>query len=155
MALSAQSVRILAPLPGKSVVGIEIPSEQRETVYLREFLQHPDFHGPKHAIPVVMGKDIGGQTVSLGSRRACRTCSAPVRPGSGKSVFMNGLICSLFYRFTPDELRMILVDPKFIEFRAYQDIPHLLLPVVDDPKQAATALKWAVREMERRYRILA
>jgi S-DNA-T family DNA segregation ATPase FtsK/SpoIIIE len=75
--------------------------------------------------------------------------------GSGKSVFMNGLICSLFYRFTPDELRMILIDPKFIEFRAYQDIPHLLLPVVDDPKHASTALKWAVREMERRYRILA
>jgi S-DNA-T family DNA segregation ATPase FtsK/SpoIIIE len=75
--------------------------------------------------------------------------------GSGKSVFMNGLICSLLYRFTPDELRLILVDPKFIEFRAYQDIPHLLLPVVDDPRNASTALKWAVREMERRYRILA
>jgi S-DNA-T family DNA segregation ATPase FtsK/SpoIIIE len=75
--------------------------------------------------------------------------------GAGKSVFMNALICSLFYRFTPDQLRMILVDPKFIEFRAYQDIPHLLLPVVDDAHQASIALKWAVREMERRYRILA
>jgi S-DNA-T family DNA segregation ATPase FtsK/SpoIIIE len=75
--------------------------------------------------------------------------------GSGKSVFMNGLICSLLYRFTPDELRMIMVDPKVIEFRGYQDIPHLLLPVVDDPKHAATALKWAVREMDRRYQILA
>ncbi|MEO7164297.1 MAG: DNA translocase FtsK, partial [Bdellovibrionia bacterium] len=154
MALSAQSVRILAPLPGKSVVGIEIPSEVRETVYLREFLQDPDFYGNKHSIPVVMGKDIGGQTyLSDLARMPHLLCAG--QTGSGKSVFMNGLICSLFYRFTPDELRMILVDPKFIEFRAYQDMPHLLLPVVDDPKQASIALKWAVREMERRYRILA
>ncbi len=154
MALSAQSVRILAPLPGKSVVGIEIPSDVRETVYLREFLQHPDFYGSKHMIPIVMGKDIGGQPcLSDLARMPHLLCAG--QTGSGKSVFMNGLICSLFYRFTPDELRMILVDPKFIEFRAYQDIPHLLLPVVDDPKQASTALRWAVREMERRYRILA
>jgi S-DNA-T family DNA segregation ATPase FtsK/SpoIIIE len=154
MALSAQSVRILAPLPGKSVVGIEIPSDTRETVYLREFLQHPDFYGTKHMIPVVMGKEIGGQTyLSDLGRMPHLLCAG--QTGSGKSVFMNGLICSLFYRFTPDELRMILVDPKFIEFRAYQDIPHLLLPVVDDPKHASIALKWAVREMERRYRILA
>lgn len=154
MALSAQSVRILAPLPGKAVVGIEIPSDTREIVYLREFIQHPDFYGTKHAIPVVMGKDIGGQTyLSDLARMPHLLCAG--QTGSGKSVFMNGLICSLFYRFTPDQLRMILVDPKFIEFRAYQDIPHLLLPVVDDPKQASVALKWAVREMERRYRILA
>jgi S-DNA-T family DNA segregation ATPase FtsK/SpoIIIE len=154
MALSAQSVRILAPLPGKSVVGIEIPSDSRETVYLREFLQHPDFYGSKHSIPVVMGKDIGGQTyLSDLARMPHLLCAG--QTGSGKSVFMNGLICSLFFRFTPDELRMILVDPKFIEFRAYQDMPHLLLPVVDDPKMASVALKWAVREMERRYRILA
>ena len=154
MALSAQSVRILAPLPGKSVVGIEIPSETREMVYLREFLQHPDFYGPKHTIPVIMGKEIGGQTyLSDLARMPHLLCAG--QTGSGKSVFMNGLICSLFYRFTPDELRMILVDPKFIEFRAYQEIPHLLLPVVDDPKQASLALRWAVREMERRYRILA
>ncbi len=154
MALSAQSVRILAPLPGKAVVGIEIPSDKRETVFLREFLQHPDFHGDKHNLPVVMGKDIAGQTyLSDLARMPHLLCAG--QTGAGKSVFMNGLICSLLYRFTPDELRMILVDPKFIEFRAYQDIPHLLLPVVDDPKHAAIALKWAVREMERRYRILA
>jgi len=157
MALSAQSVRILAPLPGKSVVGIEIPSDHRETVYMREFLAHSDFFGSKyqgHTIPVVMGKEIGGQPyLSDLARMPHLLCAG--QTGSGKSVFMNGLICSLFYRFTPDELRMILVDPKFIEFRAYQDIPHLLLPVVDDPKHASTALKWAVREMERRYRILA
>ncbi|HLE00429.1 MAG TPA: DNA translocase FtsK 4TM domain-containing protein [Bdellovibrionota bacterium] len=154
MALSAQSVRILAPLPGKAVVGIEIPSEHRETVYLREFLQNADFFGSKHVIPVAMGKDIGGQTyLSDLSRMPHLLCAG--QTGAGKSVFMNGLICSLLYRFTPDELRMILVDPKFIEFRAYQDMPHLLLPVVDDPKHASLALKWAVREMDRRYRILA
>lgn len=153
MALSAQSVRILAPIPGKSVVGIEIPNEQRETVFLREFLQHPDFYGTKHAIPIVMGKDIAGQPVLSDLARMPHLLCAG-QTGAGKSVFMNGLICSLFYRFTPDELRVILVDPKFIEFRAYQDSPHLLLPVVDDPKHASSALKWAVREMDRRYRIL-
>ncbi len=154
MALSAQSVRILAPLPGKSVVGIEIPSDVRQTIYLREFLEQADFKSDKNILPVVMGKDISGQPyLSDLARMPHLLCAG--QTGSGKSVFMNGLICSLLYRFTPDELRMILVDPKFIEFRSYQDIPHLLLPVVDDPKQAATALKWAVREMERRYRILA
>ncbi|HAR43322.1 MAG TPA: hypothetical protein DCS07_11950 [Bdellovibrionales bacterium] len=153
MALSAQSVRILAPLPGKSVVGIEIPSDQRETVYLREFMQNTDFFGPRHTIPVAMGKDIGGQTyISDLARMPHLLCAG--QTGSGKSVFMNGLICSLLYRFTPDELRMIMVDPKGNEFTPYQDIPHLLLPVVSDPKHANTALKWTVREMERRYRIL-
>jgi S-DNA-T family DNA segregation ATPase FtsK/SpoIIIE len=154
MALSAQSVRILAPLPGKSVVGIEIPSDVRETVYMREFLQNQDFNSSKYIIPITMGKDISGNTyLSDLCRMPHLLCAG--QTGSGKSVFMNGLICSLFYRFTPDELRLILVDPKFIEFRAYQDIPHLLLPVVDDAKHASIALKWAVREMERRYRILA
>ncbi len=154
MALSAQSVRILAPIPGKDVVGIEVPSDHRETVYMREFIQHPDFHGQKHNLPVVMGKDIAGQTyLSDLAKMPHLLCAG--QTGSGKSVFMNGLICSLLYRFTPDELRLILVDPKFIEFQGYQDIPHLLLPVVDDARHASTALKWAVREMERRYRILA
>ena len=154
MALSAQSVRIIAPLPNKAVVGIEIPSEMRETVFLRDFLQHTDFHGTKHVIPIVMGKDIGGQPyLSDLARMPHLLCAG--QTGSGKSVFMNGLICSLLYRFTPSEMRLILVDPKFIEFRGYQDLPHLLLPVVDDPCHANTALKWAVREMDRRYRILA
>ena len=154
MALSAQSVRILAPIPGKSVVGIEIPSDNRETVYMKEFLQHPDFSSDKFSLPVVMGKDIGGTTyLSDLAKMPHLLCAG--QTGSGKSVFMNGLICSLLFRYTPDELRMILIDPKFIEFSAYQHIPHLLLPVVDDPKNAATALRWAVQEMERRYRILA
>jgi S-DNA-T family DNA segregation ATPase FtsK/SpoIIIE len=154
MALSAESVRILAPIPGKSVVGIEIPSDQREKVFLREFLQNPEFYAEKYSLPVAMGKDIAGTPVFSDLARMPHLLCAG-QTGAGKSVFMNNLICSLFYRFTPDELRMILVDPKFIEFRAYQDVPHLLLPVVDDPKNASTALKWAVREMERRYRILA
>lgn len=154
MALSAESVRILAPLPGKSVVGIEIPSDHRETVFLREVLQQDEFFNGKNEIPTVLGKDISGQPVLADLARMPHLLVAG-QTGSGKSVFMNDLICSMLYRFTPEELRLILVDPKFIEFRAYQDIPHLLLPVVDDPKEAATSLRWAVREMERRYRILA
>ncbi|MBU6153710.1 MAG: DNA translocase FtsK 4TM domain-containing protein [Bdellovibrionales bacterium] len=153
MALSSKSVRILAPLPGKAVVGIEIPSENREQVLLREFLQTGEFQNPKYQLPVVMGKDIGGQSIFADLAKMPHLLVSG-QTGSGKSVFMNGLICSLLYRFTPDELRMILVDPKFIEFSFYHDIPHLLLPVVDDPKNASSALKWAVREMERRYRIL-
>jgi S-DNA-T family DNA segregation ATPase FtsK/SpoIIIE len=153
MALSSRSVRILAPLPGKAVVGIEIPSETREQVLLREFLQTGEFQNPKYQIPVVMGKDIAGQSIFADLAKMPHLLVAG-QTGSGKSVFMNGLICSMLYRFTPDELRLILVDPKFIEFSFYHDIPHLLLPVVDDPKNASASLKWAVREMERRYRIL-
>jgi DNA segregation ATPase FtsK/SpoIIIE-like protein len=155
MALSAQSVRIIAPLPGKNVVGIEIPSDVRENVFMREFFAHPDFlSATKHSIPVAMGKDIAGN-IYLADLAKMPHLMCAGQTGSGKSVFMNGLICSLLYRFTPDELRMILVDPKMIEFSSYQDVPHLLLPVVDDCGQASAALKWAVREMERRYRILA
>lgn len=155
MALSAQSVRIIAPLPGKNVVGIEIPSDVRENVFMREFFAHADFQsGTKHTIPVAMGKDIAGN-VYLADLAKMPHLLCAGQTGSGKSVFMNGLISSLLYRFTPDELRMILIDPKMIEFSSYQDIPHLLLPVIDDCSHAASALKWAVREMERRYRILA
>ncbi len=153
MALSSKSVRILAPLPGKSVVGIEIPSDTREQVLIREFLQTGAFQDPKYQLPIVMGKDISGNSIFADLAKMPHLLVSGTT-GSGKSVFMNGLICSLLYRFTPDELRMILVDPKFIEFSFYHDIPHLLLPVVDDPKNASSALKWAVREMERRYRIL-
>ncbi len=153
MAMSTKSLRILAPLPGKAVVGIEIPSDNREQVLLREFLQTGEFQNPKYQLPVVMGKDISGQSIFADLAKMPHLLVAG-STGSGKSVFVNGLISSLLYRFTPDEMRMILVDPKFIEFSFYHDIPHLLLPVVDDPKNAASSLKWAVREMERRYRIL-
>lgn len=154
MALSAQSVRILAPIPGKSVVGIEIPNDKRETVFMREFIQNPDFYSSKYTLPVIMGKDISGQPYFSDLTRMPHLLCAGYT-GSGKSVFMNTLICSLLYRFTPDELRMVMVDPKGNEFTQYQDIPHLLLPVVADMRHASTALKWAVREMDRRYRILA
>lgn len=153
MALSSKSVRILAPIPGKAVVGIEVPSDKRESVYLREFLQTGEFQNPKFQLPIVMGKDIAGQAIFADLARMPHLLVSG-QTGSGKSVFVNGLITSLLYRFTPDEMRLILVDPKFIEFSFYHDIPHLLLPVVDDPKNASSALKWAVREMERRYRIL-
>lgn len=154
MALSAKSVRILAPVPGKSVVGIEIPNLSREMVFMKEFLGHSQFLSDQFVIPVVMGKDTSGQVVFSDMAKMPHLLVAG-QTGSGKSVFMNSLLCSLLYRFTPDELRLIMVDPKVIEFAPYQDIPHLLLPVVDDAKQASNALKWAVREMERRYKVLA
>jgi S-DNA-T family DNA segregation ATPase FtsK/SpoIIIE len=153
MAMQSKGLRILAPLPGKNVVGIEIPSDHREQVLLREFLQTGEFQNPKYQLPIVMGKDIGGVSIYADLAKMPHLLVSGTT-GSGKSVFMNGLITSLLYRFTPDELRLILVDPKFIEFAVFHDIPHLLLPVVDDTKNAASALKWAVREMERRYRVL-
>lgn len=153
MAMSAQSVRILAPLPGRDVVGIEVPNETRERVVLREFLQNDEFYSDKYTLPVAMGKDISGKPFLNDLAKMPHLLCAG-QTGSGKSVFVNGLIVSLLYRLSPDELRLILVDPKYIEFRSYQDIPHLLLPVVDDAKEASIALKWAVKEMERRYRIL-
>ena len=153
MALSGVSVRILAPLLGKAVVGIEIPSASRETVCLRELLQLPDLSGPKHSIPIAMGKDIGGQTY-LSDLTCMPNLLCAGLPGAGKSAFLRGLICSLLFRFTPDELRMILIDLNFNEFRYCQEIPHLLLPVVDDSKLASIVLNWVLREMDRRYRIL-
>ncbi len=153
LALSAKSVRILAPIPGKNVVGIEIPNEQRERVYLREIFSTDEFQNAHAGIPIAIGKDIAGipATTDLSKMPHLLIAGAP---GAGKSVFINSLICSLLYKFTPNDLRLIMVDPKMIELNLYENIPHLLLPIVDDPKKASTALKWAVNEMERRYKIM-
>ena len=154
LALSAQSVRIVAPIPGKSVVGIEIPNEERETVYLREILSTEEFQSSRDGIPLAIGKDISGAPVVSDIARMPHLLIAGAS-GKGKSVFINSLICSLLYKFTPNDMRLIMVDPKQVELNLYEGIPHLLLPVVDDPKKAATALKWAVNEMERRYKMMA
>ncbi len=154
LALSAQSVRIVAPIPGKSVVGIEIPNDDRETVYLREILSTDEFHASSQGIPLAIGKDISGAPVVSDIARMPHLLIAGAS-GKGKSVFINSLICSLLYKFTPNDMRMIMVDPKQVELNLYEGIPHLLLPVVDDPKKAATALKWTVNEMERRYKLMA
>jgi len=154
MALSALSIRIVAPIPGRGVVGIEIPNKDRETVYLKDILQSEAFQGSRSRLPMALGKDIAGHTVVSDLSRMPHLLVAG-STGSGKSVSINTTILSLLYRATPEDMRMILIDPKMLELSIYEGIPHLLLPVVTNPKKAALALNWAVREMERRYRLMA
>ncbi|MBI3541841.1 MAG: hypothetical protein HY075_01015 [Deltaproteobacteria bacterium] len=123
-------------------------------VYIREILSTDEFQSSTHTIPIALGKDISGAPVVSDIARMPHLLVAGAS-GKGKSVFINSLICSLLYKFTPNDLRLIMVDPKQVELNLYEGIPHLLLPVVDDPKKASTALKWAVNEMERRYKIMA
>ncbi len=154
MALKATRVRIVAPLPGKGVVGIEVPNDHRETVYLREILAHEEFLSRGYQLPIALGKDIVGKPTAADWTKMPHLLIAGTT-GSGKSVSVNSIILSILMSRTPDEVRMILVDPKMLEFSLYDGIPHLLLPVVTSPKKAATALKWGVEEMARRYRLLA
>ncbi|MFT7621978.1 MAG: S-DNA-T family DNA segregation ATPase FtsK/SpoIIIE [Myxococcota bacterium] len=154
MALKAQRVRIVAPIPGKGVVGIEVPSAVRETVYLKEILASPEFQESRSKLPIVLGKDIVGNPMVADLAKMPHVLVAG-STGSGKSVGINAIICSLVYRQKPRDLRLILVDPKILELSVYDDIPHLLLPVVTEPAKASLALKWAVAEMDRRYRLLA
>ena len=154
MALQALSIRIVAPIPGKGVVGIEVPNRDRETVYLREIFTCDDFLQSRMKLPLVLGKDIAGLPSLTDLAKAPHLLVAG-STGSGKSVSVNTMILSLLYTATPRDVRFIMVDPKMLEFSMYEGIPHLLLPVVTDPKKASLALKWAVNEMERRYRLLA
>ncbi len=154
MALQALSIRIVAPIPGKGVVGIEVPNRDRETVYLREIFTCEDFLQSRMKLPLVLGKDIAGLPSLTDLAKAPHLLVAG-STGSGKSVSVNTMILSLLYTATPRDVRFIMVDPKMLEFSMYEGIPHLLLPVVTEPKKASLALKWAVNEMERRYRLMA
>jgi len=154
MALEAQAVRIVAPIPGKAVVGVEVPNKTRETVYLKEILQDECFVGASSKLQVGLGKDIKGAPVSVNLSKMPHLLVAGTT-GSGKSVAVNGMITSLLYNASPEDVRFIMVDPKMLELSIYEGIPHLLLPVVTDPKKANLALRWAVEEMERRYELLA
>ncbi len=154
MALQAMSIRIVAPIPGKGVVGIEVPNRDREMVYLREIFNCETFHHNKMKLPMALGKDIAGQPVIADLARAPHLLVAGAT-GMGKSVSINTMILSLLYTATPKDVRLIMVDPKMLEFSMYEGIPHLLLPVVTEPKKASLALKWAVNEMERRYKLLS
>lgn len=155
MALSALSVRIIAPIPGKGVVGIEVPNPEREMVYLKEIIADEAFQdNVKMHLPLALGKDTEGGPMIADLARMPHLLVAGAT-GAGKSVAVNTMICSLLYKHSPDDVRMIMVDPKMLEFSIYADIPHLLLPVVTDPKQATVALNWTVQEMERRYQRLA
>ena len=154
MALQAMSIRIVAPIPGKGVVGIEVPNRDRDMVFLREIFNCEEFHNNKMKLPMALGKDIAGIPVVTDLARAPHLLVAG-STGSGKSVSINTMILSLLYTATPQDVRMIMVDPKMLEFSMYEGIPHLLLPVVTEPKKASLALKWAVNEMEQRYRLLS
>jgi S-DNA-T family DNA segregation ATPase FtsK/SpoIIIE len=155
MGLAALSVRIVAPIPGKGVVGIEVPNPEREMVWLKEIIADEVFQDDqKMQLPMALGKGTEGEPVVADLAKMPHLLVAGAT-GSGKSVAVNTMICSLLYRHSPEDLRMIMVDPKMLEFNIYEEIPHLLLPVVTDPKQATVALNWAVNEMEKRYQKLA
>jgi S-DNA-T family DNA segregation ATPase FtsK/SpoIIIE len=153
MALKAISIRIVAPIPGKGTIGIEVPNEVRETVFLKEILTHDRFVRSTSKLSLALGKDITGNPVVADLAKMPHLLIAGAT-GSGKSVALNGFLLSLLYKATPSEVRIILADPKVVELSVYEGIPHLLLPVVSDPKQIASAMKWAVNEMERRYELL-
>tara|TARA_B100001105_G_scaffold65543_2_gene51322 strand:+ start:1234 stop:3495 length:2262 start_codon:yes stop_codon:yes gene_type:complete len=148
--MSAISVRV-AVVPGKNSIGIELPNDDRDTVFLREILESEKFVSSSQEIPLSLGKDIGGAPI-IADLSAMPHLLISGTTGSGKSVGINGMILSILYKFRPDECRLIMVDPKMLELSVYDGIPHLLTPVVTDPKKAVVALKWVVREMEERYR---
>jgi S-DNA-T family DNA segregation ATPase FtsK/SpoIIIE len=148
--MSAVSARV-AVVQGRNAIGIELPNHRRETVYLRELLACEEFEKTKHKLAIALGKTIGGEPVIVDLARMPHLLVAGTT-GSGKSVAINTMILSLLYRLKPEECRLIMVDPKMLELSVYDNIPHLLTPVVTDPKKAVVALKWAVREMEDRYR---
>jgi S-DNA-T family DNA segregation ATPase FtsK/SpoIIIE len=154
LALSAVSIRIVAPIPGKSVVGIEIPNALRETVYLKEIVDSEAFKASESKLTLALGKDISGDPFVIDLAKMPHLLVAG-STGSGKSVSINSMICSILLRATPDDVKFLLIDPKMLELSAYEDIPHLLLPVVTNPKKAAMGLMWLVEEMERRYSLLA
>jgi S-DNA-T family DNA segregation ATPase FtsK/SpoIIIE len=154
MAMEAMRVRIVAPIPGKGVVGIEVPNKAREMVYLKEIAEQDAFLKSSSRITMCLGKDIEGMPYVFDLAKAPHLLIAGTT-GSGKSVSVNAMIMSILLKSTPEEVRFVMVDPKMLELSVYEGIPHLLLPVVTDPKKAALALRWAVEEMERRYALLA
>jgi S-DNA-T family DNA segregation ATPase FtsK/SpoIIIE len=154
LALSALSIRIVAPIPGKAVVGIEVPNTNRETVYFKEIVDSDSFRAFKSKLSFGIGKDIAGEPFVVDLVRMPHLLVAG-STGSGKSVSINAMICSILFKATPEEVRFLMIDPKMLELSDYEGIPHLLLPVVTNPKKAAVALKWLVEEMERRYTVLA
>ncbi len=152
--LAAKDIRIEAPVPGKSAVGIEVPNLVREPVNIVDILSSSAFRDSKSPMSVALGKDIEGKPVVIDLRKMPHGLIAG-STGSGKSVCINSIIISLLYKATPEEVKMILIDPKMVELAPYHDLPHLATPVVTDPKQATMALKWAVEEMDRRYELFA
>ena len=153
-ATCAERINILAPIPGKDTVGIEIANSSKVAVPLHELLHDPEFRSAKKKIPLALGKDVYGKTV-IGDLAAMPHLLVAGATGSGKSVCINSIIASILFKFAPDELRFIMVDPKVVEMQMYNKLPHMVVPVVTDPKKTVAALKWVVNEMEKRYKIFA
>ncbi len=151
--MSAISARV-SPIPGKTVIGIELPNADRQTVAFKELAESEDFAEAKGNLPMILGKDIAGEPI-IADLAAMPHLLVAGTTGSGKSVGLNCILLSLLYRFTPTECRLILIDPKVLELKSYDDIPHLLSPVVTEPHKSVRALKWAVGEMEKRYRMMS
>ena len=152
--LAAEGVRIEAPIPGKAAVGIEVPNRIKDTVTMRDIIDTEEFKNAKSKLTFAVGKNIDGDIV-LGDISKLPHIIIAGTTGSGKSVCTNGIIMSILYNATPDEVRLVLIDPKVVEFKIYDGIPHLLIPVVTDPRKAAGALAWAVQEMLKRYKLFA
>ena len=153
-ATRAERINILAPIPGKDTVGIEIANSKKVKVTLREILESEDWQNTKARIPIALGKDVYGKTI-IADLAAMPHCLVAGTTGSGKSVCINAVIASILYRFTPDELRFIMIDPKVVEMQIYNTLPHLVVPVVTDPKKVLLALRWVINEMENRYQMFA
>ena len=153
-ATRAERINILAPIPGKDTVGIEIANTKKQKVVLRELLESDEFHHTKAKIPLALGKDVYGHTV-IADLAAMPHLLVAGTTGSGKSVCINAIIASILYRFTPADLRLIMIDPKVVEMQQYNALPHLVVPVVTDPKKVLLALRWACEEMDKRYEVFA
>ncbi len=153
-ATRAERINILAPIPGKDTVGIELANSRKVKVTLRELMQSPDWTETKARLPIALGKDVYGKTIIADLAQMPHLLVAGTT-GSGKSVCINALIASMLYRFTPEELRFIMIDPKVVEMQVYNDLPHLIIPVVTDPKKVLLALRHVIIEMENRYKIFA
>jgi S-DNA-T family DNA segregation ATPase FtsK/SpoIIIE len=154
LGLKAMGIRIIAPIPGRGAIGVEIPNKNRETVLFKEIVGQEKFLQNESPLTLGMGKDIYGMTIIADLAKMPHLLIAGTT-GSGKSVFINSMICSILYKALPTDVKLLIIDPKRSELTLYEDIPHLIYPVVTDAKQAAEALRWAVGEMERRYHLLA
>ncbi len=154
LALMAPSIRILAPIPGKAVIGIEIPNQKRDPVFLKDVLDHDAFLKSSHRMPIALGVDFVGTPVIADLAKMPHLLIAGTT-GSGKSVALNAMICSILFRAQPDDIKFLMVDPKRLELSSYEGIPHLMHPVVVDPKKASQVLRWTVEEMERRYKVIS
>ena len=153
-ATRAERINILAPIPGKDTVGIELANNRKVKVTLRELMQSPDWSETKAKLPLALGKDVYGKTIIADLAQMPHLLVAGTT-GSGKSVCINALVASMLFRFTPEELRFIMIDPKVVEMQMYNTLPHLVIPVVTDPKKVLLALRWVIDEMEKRYRTFA